>query len=181
MLSHFISGLFSGSGAFSGLSYINQCHGTLFFPPSKTEKRVEERDVSWVHQPPLFLPAAFTHLEAQVHSLSAAKNFKSSQCICRGFLQVLLPPSLAMQGRPLQCLMSPLVTSPSMPKPWTQGHRGAPSAKPAVPATPAPCSRLLQTQLQMQLRHTPAVSKCQALLHCDICLNSLSFLQTQLE
>lgn len=59
----------------------------LVFSPLKTEKRVEERDMSWVHQPPLFLPAAFTHLEAQVHSLSAAQHFKSSQCICRGFLQ----------------------------------------------------------------------------------------------
>lgn len=38
VLSHFVSCLFPGSSAFSGLSHISQCQGTFFFSV-KMEKR----------------------------------------------------------------------------------------------------------------------------------------------
>lgn len=60
------------------------CQGT--FSPLNIEKREEERDISWVHQF-ILLPATFTHLEAQVLSLTAVQHFESSQRVCRGVLR----------------------------------------------------------------------------------------------
>lgn len=120
----FISCLLPGSGAFSGLSHMSQCHGTDFFFPIKIEKRKEERDISWVHQPILW-PSAFRLIEVQVLSGAAVKHFESSRCVFRGFLHEFHFYHLkqSVKNCHLQHSWNSLATASSMSKPWIQGHR----------------------------------------------------------